>query len=184
MNFIYNPRYPSVNDLKKRAKKRIPKFAYDYLVGGCNDEISLARNYQDISAVQLRSELMKPFSQSDMTVNLFGHQYSAPFGIAPVGLQGLMWPKAPEILAKAALELNIPYVLSTVSSSSLESISCISEGRAWYQLYNPTEASIRKDLLSRLKAAQYSVLVVTVDVPTFGYRHRDIRNGWHCCEKL
>ncbi|QGO04530.1 L-lactate dehydrogenase (plasmid) [Piscirickettsia salmonis] len=55
MNFIYNPRYPSVNDLKKRAKKRIPKFAYDYLVGGCNDEISLARNYQDISAVQLRA---------------------------------------------------------------------------------------------------------------------------------
>ena len=126
---------------------------------------------------ELRSTLLKPFSGSDQSVELFGHTYSAPFGIAPVGLQGLMWPKAPEILAKAAAEKNIPYVLSTVSSSSLERIAEVSEGHAWFQLYNPTDESIRKDLLSRIKAAHYPVLVVTVDVPTFGYRPRDIRNG-------
>ncbi|UUO24194.1 alpha-hydroxy-acid oxidizing protein [Colwellia sp. M166] len=155
----------------------MPKFAFDYLEGGCMEEIGVQRNRADIEAVQLRSELLKPFSGSDLSVELFGHKYSAPFGIAPVGLQGLMWPKSPEILAKAAAEKNIPYVLSTVSSSSLERISEVSEGNAWFQLYNPTDDVIRTDLMRRITAAQYKVLVVTVDVPTFGFRPRDIRNG-------
>ncbi|HCV05748.1 alpha-hydroxy-acid oxidizing protein [Pseudoalteromonas sp. APAL1] len=177
MNNYFNHKYPDIADLKKKAKQRIPRFAFDYLEGGCMEERSVQRNRDEINAVQLRSTLLKPFSGSDQSVELFGHTYSAPFGIAPVGLQGLMWPKAPEILAKAAAEKNIPYVLSTVSSSSLERIAEVSEGHAWFQLYNPTDESIRKDLLSRIKAAHYPVLVVTVDVPTFGYRPRDIRNG-------
>ncbi|MGJ8482910.1 alpha-hydroxy acid oxidase [Pseudoalteromonas sp. SYSU M81236] len=177
MNNYFNHKYPDISDLKKKAKQRIPRFAFDYLEGGCMEERSVQRNRDEINAVQLRSTLLKPFSGSDQSVELFGHTYSAPFGIAPVGLQGLMWPKAPEILAKAAAEKNIPYVLSTVSSSSLERIAEVSEGHAWFQLYNPTDEIIRKDLLSRIKAAHYPVLVVTVDVPTFGYRPRDIRNG-------
>ncbi len=177
MSEFFDPRYPDIADLKNAAKKRMPKFAYDYLVGGCMEEISVQRNRQDIEAVQLRSQLLKPFDGSDLSVELFGETYSAPFGIAPVGLQGLMWPKAPEILAKSAAEKNIPYILSTVSSASLESIAEISEGKAWFQLYNPTDAEIRQDLLNRIKQAGYKVLVVTVDVPTFGYRPRDIKNG-------
>jgi isopentenyl diphosphate isomerase/L-lactate dehydrogenase-like FMN-dependent dehydrogenase len=176
INF-FDPRLPDSNSLRQRAKRRMPGFAFDYLEGGCHDEIGLARNLDDIQAVQLRSQLLKPFDKSDMSVELFGHRYDAPFGIAPIGLQGLMWPKAPEILAKAAADLNIPYVLSTVSSTSLESIAEISEGKAWYQLYNPTDRIIREDLLSRIKQAGYKVLVVTVDVPTFGYRPRDMKNG-------
>lgn len=177
MKDYFDARYPDVSDLKARAKQRMPKFAFDYLVGGCMEEISVARNRQDVEAVQLRSELLKPFDGSNLETEIFGHKYSAPFGIAPVGLQGLMWPKAPEILAKSAKEKNVPYILSTVSSASLESIAEISEGHAWYQLYNPTDDGIRNDLLNRIKAAQYKVLVVTVDVPTFGYRPRDIKNG-------
>ena len=177
MNDFFDARYPGTADLKKQAKKRIPRFAFDYIEGGCHEEIGLLRNRQDIQAVQLRSELLKPFSGSSLEVKLFGHTYSAPFGVAPVGLQGLMWPKAPEILAKAAAEKNIPFILSTVSSAKLEDIAEISEGKAWYQLYNPTDPDIRQDLLNRIAAAQYPVLVVTVDVPTFGYRPRDIRNG-------
>lgn len=177
MSDYFNNNFPDVADLKRHAKKRIPKFAFDYLEGGCMEEIGVQRNRTDIEAVQLRSELLKPFSGSDLSVELFGHKYAAPFGIAPVGLQGLMWPKSPEILAKAAADKNIPYILSTVSSSSLERISEVSEGKAWFQLYNPTDDVIRQDLLSRITAAQYQVLVVTVDVPTFGFRPRDIRNG-------
>lgn len=177
MSDYFNHNYPTISDLKQRAKKRIPKFAFDYLEGGCMDEIGIQRNRNDINAVKLRSELLKPFKGSDLNVTLFGHTYSAPFGVAPIGLQGLMWPKAPEILAKSAAEKNIPYILSTVSSSSLERIAEVSQGKAWFQLYNPTDPSIRSDLLKRIKAAQYPVLVVTVDVPTFGYRPRDIRNG-------
>ena len=177
MSDYFNSKFPDITDLKRQAKKRIPGFAFDYLEGGCMEEIGVQRNRTDIEAVQLRSELLKPFSGSDLSVELFGHKYSAPFGIAPVGLQGLMWPKSPEILAKAAAEKNIPYILSTVSSSSLERIAEVSEGKAWFQLYNPTDSMIRKDLLNRISTAQYSVLVVTVDVPTFGFRPRDIRNG-------
>jgi L-lactate dehydrogenase (cytochrome) len=175
-NFFSNT-LPDVASLKAHAKKRMPKFAFDYLEGGCHDEIGLLRNRQDIQNVQLRSQLLKPFDQADMSVELFGHRYDAPFGIAPIGLQGLMWPKAPEILAKAAADLNVPYVLSTVSSTSLERIAEVSEGNAWFQLYNPTDATIREDLLKRTKQAGYKVLVVTVDVPTFGYRPRDMKNG-------
>jgi len=177
MSDYFNNNFPDVADLKRQSKKRIPKFAFDYLEGGCMEEIGVQRNRKDIEAVQLRSELLKPFSGSDLSVELFGHKYSAPFGIAPVGLQGLMWPKSPEILAKAAAEKNIPYILSTVSSSSLERIAEVSEGKAWFQLYNPTDTDIRADLLKRITASQYQVLVVTVDVPTFGFRPRDIRNG-------
>ena len=177
MNDFFDPRFPDVEDLKAHAQKRMPKFAFDYLVGGCMEEISVARNRADISSVQLRSQLLKTFNGSNLEVELFGHTYSAPFGIAPVGLHGLMWPRAPEILAKSAADKNIPYVLSTVSSASLESIAEISNGNAWYQLYNPTDEVIRNDLLNRIKAAQYKVLVVTVDVPTFGFRPRDIKNG-------
>ena len=177
MSNYFNHLYPDVADLKKKAKQRIPRFAFDYLEGGCMQEHGVKRNRDDINNVQLRSELLKPFAGSSQKVELFGHTYAAPFGIAPVGLQGLMWPKAPEILAKAAAEKNIPYVLSTVSSSSLEQIAEVSEGHAWFQLYNPTDEKIRLDLLNRIKAAHYPVLVVTVDVPTFGYRPRDIRNG-------
>lgn len=177
MSNYFNHLYPDVADLKKKAKQRIPRFAFDYLEGGCMQEHGVKRNRDDINNVQLRSALLKPFAGSSQAVELFGHTYAAPFGIAPVGLQGLMWPKAPEILAKAAAEKNIPYVLSTVSSSSLERIAEVSEGHAWFQLYNPTDEKIRLDLLNRIKAAHYPVLVVTVDVPTFGYRPRDIRNG-------
>ena len=177
MKDFFDSRLPDVKSLKQKARQRIPRFAFDYLEGGCHDEIGLLRNREDIQAVQLRSQLLKPFEKSDMSVELFGHKYDAPFGIAPIGLQGLMWPKAPEILAKAAADLNIPYVLSTVSSAKLETIAEISGGKAWYQLYNPTDSSIREDLLNRIKVAGYKVLVVTVDVPTFGYRPRDMKNG-------
>jgi L-lactate dehydrogenase (cytochrome) len=112
-----------------------------------------------------------------MKTELFGHLYDAPFGIAPVGLQGLMWPKAAEILARSAFEHNVPFVLSTVTTSSIENIAEITEGRAWFQLYHPAEDSVRNDIIRRVDEAGMPVLVILSDVPTFGFRPRDIRNG-------
>jgi L-lactate dehydrogenase (cytochrome) len=112
-----------------------------------------------------------------MKTELFGHWYDAPFGIAPVGLQGLMWPGAPEILAQAAVEHNIPFVLSTVSTASIEKIAAITAGKAWFQLYHPADNALRDDILDRAAAAGISVLVILCDVPSFGFRPRDIRNG-------
>ncbi|RNI36202.1 alpha-hydroxy-acid oxidizing protein [Hanamia caeni] len=176
MKLEYNPRYPSIEDLRARAKKRIPGFAFDYLDGGCNEEINLHKNTSEIREVELLPEYLKNHPGSDMKTELFGHVYDAPFGIAPVGLQGLIWPNSPEILARAAFKHNIPFVLSTVSTSTIERISELTEGQAWFQLYHPAENSLRDQIIQRA-ANHCPVLVILSDVPTFGYRNKEIKNG-------
>lgn len=173
----YHPQYPSVNDLKRKAKKRIPKFAFDYLEGGCNEELNVWRNEEDLKHIHLMPQYLKKHKGADMRTELFGHVYDAPFGIAPVGLQGLMWPNAPEILARASLQHNIPYILSTVSTSSIERIAELTDNKFWFQLYHPTENALRDDILRRLEAVNCQVLVVLIDVPSFGLRYREIKAG-------
>lgn len=173
----FDSRYPSVEDLRTKAKKNIPKFAFEYLDGGCNEDVNLHKNTAEIREVELLPYYLNQHTESKLETELFGHIYDAPFGMAPVGLQGLMWPNAPEILAKAAFEHNIPFVLSTVSTSTIERISEITEGQAWFQLYHPKETSLRDDIIKRAEAAECPVLVILSDVPTFGFRPRDIRNG-------
>ena len=173
----FNLKYPSIDDLKKKAKRKMPKFAFEYLDGGCNDDINLKKNTSDIRAVELIPNYLKSKVQVDLKTTLFGETYDAPFGVAPIGLQGLMWPKAPEILAHAAKKQNLPFVLSTVTTSSIEKIGKISEGKAWFQLYHPAKKEVRDDLIERASNAGYPVLVLLSDVPTFGFRPRDIRNG-------
>ncbi|QTE22592.1 alpha-hydroxy acid oxidase [Polaribacter cellanae] len=177
MDLKYNTKYPSIDDLRVKAKKRIPKFAFEYLDGGCNEDVNLHKNTKEIRDVELFPKYLKPHGGSSLKTELFGHTYDAPFGIAPVGLQGLMWPNAPEILAKSAHKHNIPFILSTVTTSSIERISEITEGKAWFQLYHPTEDRLRDDIIKRAEAAHCPVLVILCDVPTFGFRPRDIRNG-------
>lgn len=173
----WNTNYPSIEDLRSKAKKRIPKFAFEYLDGGCNEDVNLYKNTKEIRDIELLPYYLSKHVSSDLKTELFGHTYDAPFGIAPIGLQGLMWPNATEILAKAAFEHNIPFVLSTVTTSSIEKIAEITEGKAWFQLYHPTEDGLRDDLIKRAEVAECPVLVILCDVPTFGFRPRDIRNG-------
>ena len=173
----YDSRYPAIDDLIRKAKKKIPRFAFEYLDGGCNEDVNLMRNTKEIRDVQLIPQYLTKHTRSEMKTELFGHVYDAPFGIAPVGLQGLMWPKSPEILAKAAFEHNIPFVLSTVTTMDIEHASELTEGRAWFQLYHPADNKLRDDIIKRADAAGCPVLVLLCDVPTFGFRPRDIRNG-------
>lgn len=176
-NYIYNRKYPSIKDLKEKAKGRIPKFAFDYLEGGCNEEYNLTINESDFDKIKLEPRYLRNYSGVNMKTELFGHVYDAPFGISPIGLQGLMWPNAPEILAKAACKQNVPYVLSTVSTASIERIAEVSHGSFWFQLYHPAEDNLRDDLLRRLVEVECKVLVVLVDVPSFGLRYREIKSG-------
>lgn len=177
MQEYIDPRFPDIDFLRERAKSRIPRFAFEYLDGGCNSEVNLKRNTSDIREVQLKPYYLRDFNGIDLKTELFGTTYDAPFGIAPIGLQGLMWPKASEILAKAAFDHNIPFILSTVATASIEKIGEITEGNAWFQLYHPREEDLRNDLLSRAETSGYKTLVVLSDVPTFGYRAKEIRNG-------
>ena len=177
MKWEYNSKYPSIDDLRNKARSKIPKFAFEYLDGGCNEDVNLHKNTSQLREVELLPYYLSNHKGSDMKTELFGYVYDAPFGISAIGLQGLIWPNSPEILAKAALQHNIPFMLSTVTTSSIERIIELTEGKAWYQLYHPAENSLRDDILKRLQAANYQVLALLCDVPSFGYRPRDIRNG-------
>ena len=174
---MFNPKYPAIDDLRNRAQQRIPRFVFEYLDGGCNEDVNLIKNTAEIRDIELKPYYLSKHTGSSMKTELFGHIYDAPFGIAPVGLQGLIWPNSPEILAKAALQHNVPFILSTVTTSSIERISELTEGRFWYQLYHPADNALRDDILDRAEAAGCEVLVVLCDVPSFGFRPRDIRNG-------
>ena len=140
-----NPKYPDIDYLRDRAKKRIPGFAFDYLDGGCNAGINLKRNTDEIRELQLKPYYLRKFENLSLKTTLFGKEYDMPFGISPIGLQGLIWPRATEILAKAAFDHNIPFTLSTVATASLEKVAEITEGNAWFQLYHPVENKLRDD---------------------------------------
>lgn len=173
----FDTRYPSVDDLREKAKKRIPRFAFEYLDGGCNEDVNIKRNTSEIRDITLKPTYIKDFKGASIKTKLFGHEYDAPFGVAPVGLQGLMWPNSPEILAKAAHKHNVPFILSTVTTMDIERASELTEGKAWFQLYNPAEDAVRFDIIDRAAASGCPVLVLLCDVPTFGYRPRDFKNG-------
>ncbi|MEM8893175.1 MAG: alpha-hydroxy acid oxidase [Bacteroidota bacterium] len=173
----FNPQFPTVNDLRRLAKTRIPKFAFEYLDGGCNDDVNLEKNTEDIRKIELEPRYIIDREPVDLTTTLFGETYSAPFGVAPVGLQGLIWPGSCQMLAKVANQQHLPFILSTVTTGSIEEVGEITEGKAWFQLYHPADEKLRDDLLQRAWEAGYRVLVILSDVPSFGYRPRDIRNG-------
>ena len=177
MKIKYDTNYPTVEDLRKKAMSRIPRFAFEYLDGGCNEDVNLKKNTSDIRKVELVPRYLEKYSGSDPSKELFGRSYDAPFGIAPVGLQGLIWPDSANILARAAKEHNIPFILSTVSTSSIEEIGEITEGNFWFQLYHPADNEIRDRIIERAGDSGCEVLVILADVPTFGFRPRDIRNG-------
>lgn len=172
-----NSKYPSIASLQKGASQKVPRFAFEYLEGGCNEEVNLRRNTADIRAKILEPHYIDGPQSVNTETQLFGQTYSAPFGIAPIGLQGLIWPGAPEILAAASAKENIPFILSTVSTASIEKIAAITQGKNWFQLYYPSEQSVRDDILNRVASAGVKVLVLLSDVPSFGIRYKDIKNG-------
>jgi L-lactate dehydrogenase (cytochrome) len=177
MKEYFNSEYPSVEHLIAKAKNRMPRFAFDYLAGGCFSEVNLKRNTVEIRDVQLRPWYLRDFPGASQKTELFGKTYDAPFGMAPVGLQGLMWPKSCEYLAQASVDHNIPFCLSTVGTASIETVSEITHGDFWFQLYHPAEDSLRDKLLERAWAAGCRTLVILADTPTFAYRPKEIRNG-------
>ena len=177
MEFNINVKYPDVEALRRRAKKRMPRFAYDYLTEGCNNDLNLHKNEADIQKVELMPNYLTDYRQSSLKKELFGHEYDVPFGITAVGLQSLMWPNTPEILAKSAVKYNMPFMLSTVTTMSIEETAEITNGKFWFQLYYPKSDEYRKDILDRAWDNGCRVLVLLSDVPTFGYRPKDIYNG-------
>lgn len=173
----FQSEYSSVEHLIAGAKKRMPGFAFDYLTGGCFSDVNLKRNADEIREIQLKPWYLRDFAGASQKTELFGKSYDAPFGMAPIGLQGLMWPKSCEYLAQASVDHHIPFCLSTVGTASIETISEITQGDFWFQLYHPAEDSLKDKLLERAWNAGCRTLVILADTPTFAYRPKEIRNG-------
>lgn len=170
-------RYPSVPEMETAAKRRMPPFIHDYMMGGIGIENCVARNRSALNEVLFMPRYLPDAGKPKIDCQLFGRNYDAPFGVAPLGLSGLMWPNLEKILATAAKVHNIPYVLSTFACISPEKIRPYTGDNGWFQYYPPSDPDIETDLLGRCQKAGYETLVVTVDIPVENRRARDMRNG-------
>jgi isopentenyl diphosphate isomerase/L-lactate dehydrogenase-like FMN-dependent dehydrogenase len=169
-------RAASIDDLRTRSKRRIPRFAFDLVDGGAESERNMRRNSEAFEEVELTPRYMVDVSKIDTRATLFGQTYNLPFGMAPIGMLNAFWPDADMILARLCARENIPYVASSAASTTLERLAKAADGNGWFQLYVSSDASVTEGLIARAEAAQYEVMMVTADVPAAGKRDRDIRN--------
>lgn len=170
-------KYPALCDLRARAKRRIPKFVWEYLDSGTGSEAAKARNRAALDRIGMMPSILHGEFNPDLSTQFMGHEMPVPFGIAPIGMSGLMWPDAEGHLARAAAQAGIPYSISTVATQSPEDIAPHLGEHAWFQMYPPRDADIRRDMLTRAKAAGFSTLILTVDVPVASRRERQVRSG-------
>jgi (S)-mandelate dehydrogenase len=170
------PTITCVDDFRTLAKRRIPRFAFDYLDGGAGHEIGLRRNVEAFDALKLMPRMLVNVDKIDTSTTFFGRKWSMPFATAPIGAGGIMWPGGEEAIARAAVEAGIPYTNATPACISLERVKEVAGDNAWFQLYVGRAEPMVQDLVNRAEAAGYDVMFVTVDVPVPPRRFRDLRN--------
>lgn len=157
----------------------MPRMVFDFVDGSAGREIGERLNHAAIEQIRLQPRVLVNVEDRRLDKQLFGQRRGLPFGIAPMGLCDLAWPGADRMLAAEALRRDIPLCLSSAASSSLEAMQAWSGGRAWFQLYVGQSRDAALRLVERAAAADYQVLVLTVDVPQVSRRIRDLRNGFH-----
>ena len=169
--------FPAIADLKARAQRRIPHFVWEYLDSATGSEATPRRNRAALDNVLFQPSILHGEFTPDLSTTLMGRSYPLPFGIAPVGMSGLIWPGAEQMLARLAAEQGIPYTLSTVATQLPEDVGPHAGDQGWFQLYPPRDPVIRADILARAKASGFHTLVLTVDVPVASRRERQTRGG-------
>ncbi|MFK7868922.1 MAG: alpha-hydroxy acid oxidase [Roseobacter sp.] len=176
--------YPAIADLRRRAQRRIPKFVWEYLDSGTGHEATKNHNRTALDRIRFAPSILHGEFEPDLSVNLFGASFPLPFGVAPLGMSGLIWPNAEAHLAMAAAKAGLPYCLSTVATQSPEDLAPHLGPQAWFQMYPPRDEGIRRDMLARAKAAGFTGLILTVDVPVASRRERQTRSGLTSPPKL
>ncbi len=169
--------FPLISDLAARAKRRIPHFAWEYLESGTGLEQALVRNRAALDNVLITPRFMKGDLAPVVSTELFGRRWDAPFGVAPIGLTGLMWPGGELMLARMAREANIPYCLSSFACEGPEEVGPLAGESGWFQLYTVSDAGAEDDIIDRAEAAGFSTLIITVDVPVNSTRERQRKAG-------
>lgn len=170
-------KFPAISDLRRAARRRIPHFVWEYLDSATGDEMTARRNRDALDRVLMKASILHGEFKPDLTTTLLGRGFPLPFGISPVGMSGLIWPGAEKMLARTAADLGIPYAMSTVATQTPEDIAPHLGEHAWFQMYPPRDEAIRDDMISRARAAGFSTLIMTVDVPVASRRERQTRGG-------
>jgi L-lactate dehydrogenase (cytochrome) len=167
----------SVGDFREAARRRLPRFLFEYIDGGSYGEVTLRRNVDDLSAIALRQRVLRDVSSLDLTTTLFGQSLALPVALAPIGLAGLNARRGECQAVRAANAAGIPFTLSTVSACDIGEVARAARAPFWFQLYMIRDRAFMRDLLAQAAAAGCSALVFTVDMPVPGSRYRDYRTG-------
>ena len=167
----------NISDLRRLARRRLPRVVFDYIDGGADGEVTLRENCRAFEDVVFRPRCAVTTPAVDLRTRVLGHELQLPILLAPVGSSRLFWPRGEAAAARAAGKAGTAYILSTLSGTRLEEVRAASEGPCWYQVYLCGGRDVALRAIARAKAAGYSALVVTIDTPVAGLRERDLRNG-------
>jgi len=167
----------NIEDLRRAAKRRLPRVIFDYIDGGAEAELTLRANCRAFEAVTFRPRCAVATSTCDLRTTVVGTPLSMPLILAPVGSSRLIYPRGEEAAARTAGGAGIAYTLSTLSGCCLEDVAAVSKGPVWYQLYLIGGRDCALSAIERARTAGFSALVVTIDTPVAGLRERDLRNG-------
>jgi L-lactate dehydrogenase (cytochrome) len=167
----------SVADYRRRARWRLPRFLFDYIDGGANDEKTMAANVAGFDRVELRQLVLRDVSAVDPSTTLLGRPARMPLALAPIGMAGMMARRGEVQGAKAAIRAGVPFAASTVGICAVDEIQSATREPFWFQLYMLRDREFVRTMLERARAAGCDTLVFTVDLPVPGMRLRDFRNG-------
>src|SRR5437870_2412424 len=174
---LQRPRVLNIEDLRRAAKRRLPRVVFDYIDGGAEGEWTLRANCRAFEAVTLRPRCAVATPVCDLRTTVLGISLPMPLILAPVGSCRLMYPRGEEAAARTAGSAGIICTLSTLSGCRLEDVAAASKGPVWYQLYLVGGRDCALGAIDRARKAGFSALVVTIDTPVAGFRERDLRNG-------
>lgn len=167
----------SITDYRELARRRLPRFLFEYIDGGSYAETTLGRNITDLRDVALRQRVLRDVSDIDLSATLFGQKISLPVALAPVGLAGMNARRGEVQAARAAAAFGVPFTLSTVGACSIGEVAAGSPAPFWFQLYMIRDRAFMADLLDLAEAAKCPALIFTVDMPVPGSRYRDYHSG-------
>jgi isopentenyl diphosphate isomerase/L-lactate dehydrogenase-like FMN-dependent dehydrogenase len=167
----------NIADLRRLARRRLPKLVFDYIDGGAEDEFTLRDNSRAFHDIRFRPRQCIAVPECDLRTTVLGTTLELPFLLAPIGFSRMFYPRGEAVAARSASSAGTAYVLSTFSGTRLEEVREHAPGPLWYQLYVPGGRAVAEAAIARARAAGYSALVVTIDTPVSGMRERDSRNG-------
>jgi L-lactate dehydrogenase (cytochrome) len=168
----------SVDDLRRIARRRLPRGVFDYVDGGAEDELTLARNMAGFASLEFRPRVLRDVGKVDTSCSLFGRALPLPLILAPTGFTRIVAPEGELAVARAAAAADLPYTLSTMSTRSIEEVAAASDGPKWFQVYVWRDRGLVKELLQRAESSGYEGIMITVDTAVLGRRERDVRAGF------